>query len=199
VTTAADQVTVVLVQPERPLNIGAAARAMKNAGVSRLALVRPVPRRLDGAYRMATNATGVLDRAETFDTLAAAIAGATTAWAVTRRGDLGDRTILTPRDLGERLASTPASLPAALVFGPEHRGLSNEEIGQCHGVVTIPSAPDCPSLNLSHAVWSSASRSSAPGSRGRMPRRAPPTRSPPPARSRTCWRTRKKRCWKSAF
>ena len=146
------QITVVLVEPERPLNIGAAARAMKNAGVTRLALVRPVPKRLDGAYRMATNATDVLDNARTCDSLADAIGPAVTAFAVTRRGDLGDPGVLTPRGLGELLVADPAVLPAALVFGPEHRGLSNGEIGQCHRVVTIPSSPDCPSLNLSHAV-----------------------------------------------
>lgn len=147
-----DDITVVLVQPERPMNIGAAARAMKNAGVTRLALVAPVPKRLDGAYRMATHATDVLDRAQTFACISAAAAGAARIFAVTRRGDLGDASVLSPRELGALVAAEPAARPCALVFGPEHRGLSNAEIGACHRVVTIPSSPDCPSLNLSHAV-----------------------------------------------
>jgi tRNA/rRNA methyltransferase len=147
-----DNIAVVLVKPERPQNIGAAARAMKNSGITCLRLVRPVPRRLDGAYRMATHATDVLDSATTHDTLLDAVSDAAAAFAVTRRADLGDREVLTPRELGALAAGKGQDGMLALVFGPEHRGLSNEEIGQCHRVVSIPSSPSCPSFNLSHAV-----------------------------------------------
>ncbi|MFA6032285.1 MAG: RNA methyltransferase [Myxococcota bacterium] len=144
-------VVIVLQQPERAMNIGAVARAMKNAGITSLRLVDPV-KRLDGAYRMATNAVDVLDAAQTFGTLREALADVHAAYAVTRRGDLGDGTVLTPRDLAGAVAGGSAGQRIALVFGPEHRGLSNAEIGLCTRVVSIPSHESCPSLNLSHAV-----------------------------------------------
>ncbi|MBI5527501.1 MAG: TrmJ/YjtD family RNA methyltransferase [Deltaproteobacteria bacterium] len=147
-----DNIVIVLVQPERPQNIGAVARAAKNFGIPRLRLVRPVPRRLDGAYRMATHATDVLDATTTHDSLLDATADASASFAVTRRADLGDREVLTPRELGALAVKQAGGKRLALVFGPEHRGLSNEEIGQCCRTLSIPSSPSCPSLNLSHAV-----------------------------------------------
>jgi TrmH family RNA methyltransferase len=145
-------ITVVLQQPERALNIGAAARAMKNSGVTALTLVSPLPKKLDAAYRMATNATDVLDGARIVGSLAEALADVQAAFAVTRRGDLADASVLTPRGMAGHLSVFAASNRAALVFGPEHRGLSNAEIGLCQRIVTIPSSPSCPSFNLSHAV-----------------------------------------------
>jgi tRNA/rRNA methyltransferase len=145
-------VTVVLHQPERATNIGACARAIKNCGIIDLRLVNPLPRKLDAAYRMATNAADVLDNAKTFGTLGAALSDSTLSFAVTRRGDLSDASVMTPRTAAEFIAESAGTGRVALVFGPEHRGLSNAEIGLCSRIITIPSSPDCPSLNLSHAV-----------------------------------------------
>ena len=147
-----NNVTVVLLQPERSLNIGAAARAMKNAGITRLALVRPVPKKLDAAYRAATHATDVLDGARICDSLREAVEDAAMAFALTRRGEPGRKGVMPARAMAELAAQVARDHRVALVFGPEHRGLSNDEIGQCHRTVTIPSSPECPSLNLSHAV-----------------------------------------------
>ena len=141
---------IVLVRPRDPNNIGAAARAMKNFGLSELTVVSPYP----PVWEEVVSAVGALDllrRARLTETLAAALA---------------DRTLvigtLDPTRVQFRQAvESPSQLFAepemgrdrvALVFGPEKNGLTNDDLSHCHRWMSIPTLPDCPSMNLGQAV-----------------------------------------------
>lgn len=146
---------VVLVRPHYAGNLGAAARVMRNFGLSELVLVAPYasPGDLE-ARRLARDGLPLLDSARIVADLGEAVADcvlvlATSALTggVQRRGMIG-----TPAELMPRLVAAAASGPVALVFGPEPHGLSNDEITRCHGLVHIPVDPQYPALNLAQAV-----------------------------------------------
>jgi tRNA/rRNA methyltransferase len=147
-----DRVRVVLVRTSHPGNIGAAARAMKTMGLSRLHLVRPRYFPDPQATAMATGASDVLDNAVVVDTLAEALAGTISATALTARR----RELATPprwaRDAAAEMASETAQGDVALVFGNETAGLSNEEVSLCRHWAMIPTSLDYHSLNLAQAV-----------------------------------------------
>lgn len=146
---------VVLVKPHYAGNLGSVARSMCNFGLRDLVLVAPYtfPTNPE-ARRLATHGEGVLDSARIVPDLRDALAdcvftlatSALTAGLV-RRGMIG-----TPAELAPRLLEAATTGPVALVFGPEPHGLSNDEIGQCHGMVHVPVDPDFSSLNLAQAV-----------------------------------------------
>ena len=147
------RIRVVLHRPRHPGNVGAAARAMKNMGLSRLHLVDPCDLRADAARWMAVSARDLLDRARVHPDLASAVADCTRVVGTIppdrpRFRDLA----CTPRELAARLRRTDPAEEIALVFGPEDNGLSNLDLDLCHEFVTIPSDPRCPSLNLAQAV-----------------------------------------------
>ena len=146
---------VVLVRPHYAGNLGSVARVMRNFGLSDLVLVAPYasPNDLD-ARRLATHGLPLLDAARVVPDLGDALADcvftvATSALTagVVRRGMIG-----TPPEMMPHLLAAAARGPVALVFGPEPHGLSNEEIGRCHGLVHIPVNPEFSSLNLAQAV-----------------------------------------------
>lgn len=144
--------TVVLLGVEHPGNLGAVARAMKNFGFSDLLLIDPKCSPQDTVAKnrakwandvLASAKTASIDALDSFDL----VVGTT--------GTTGDdynlpRTPLTPAQLAERLAAVDGSV--ALVFGRESDGLVNEELKRCDLAVTIPTAEEYASLNLSHAV-----------------------------------------------
>ena len=145
------EVRIVLVEPAGPLNVGAIARVMKNFGLHNLVLVNPQcdPLSLE-ARQMAVHAMDILEAAQQVATLPEALQGCTRAIATTAR----------LRTLATGLENPPEALPwlleepgtAALIFGPEYRGLSNEELNYAQRFVRIPSSPVYPSLNLAQAV-----------------------------------------------
>ena len=151
IRVASPRIVAVLVEPKEDGNIGAAARAVKNTGLGGLRLVRP-PQLGAQAERMAWRSLDVLRRARTFASLPDALADCVRAIGFTAR----------PQRTVTGIRSLPAIAPAilnhaargrvALVFGPEHRGLSREELGCCQDVVRIPASPRQPSLNLAQAV-----------------------------------------------
>jgi TrmH family RNA methyltransferase len=147
-----DNLTVVLVESRNPLNIGAAARAMLNFGFTRLALVAPY----DLAFREARSAVGaaaVLESAQVFPTLAEALAGSTlVVGAASPEGRVSRQPRRRLADAASRLRSHLAVEPAALLFGSEKFGLSNDHLSHCHWTLRIPTEPDCPSMNLGQAV-----------------------------------------------
>jgi len=160
------KVRIVLHRPSSADNLGAAARAMKNFGLSRLAVVTPPawagpPRGGGGgtaqadvlarAARLARHATDLLEGAEFHDDLNGALAQVTWVCGTTSRAVAG-RPRLTPRQLGEEAARRSASGEVALVFGEERRGLSDAELELCQAVCTIPTSPDYDSMNLAQAV-----------------------------------------------
>ena len=147
-----DRIAVVLHRPRDLVNIALVIRAMKNMGLRRLRVVEPDEW---DAYRMEGIAHGtedVIEAAEHFPTLEAAIADAVRVVGTTARRRSHPREWSTPEDAAPELLGRTGEGAVALVFGPEDRGLTNEELDLCHELLSIPSDPDHPSLNLAHAA-----------------------------------------------
>lgn len=145
-------IRIVLTRTSHPGNIGAAARAMKTMGLSRLYLVNPYAFPNSQADAMAAGAADMLVQAHVCSTLAEALVGTTLALGVSaRRRDIVTE-VLTPPEAAVRLLSESQATPVALVFGNETSGLSNEELSLCQGLVSIDANPDYSSLNLAAAV-----------------------------------------------
>jgi TrmH family RNA methyltransferase len=142
---------VVLVRPERSVNVGAVARAMRNTGLDELCLVEPGDWRTLECWRSARGAHELLEAARVFDGLADALAGAEYVAGLSRRRG-GDAPRIDVRDLATEVASCRPTHTAALVFGPERTGLTGADLDLCGRRAWIPTHPDQPSLNLSHAV-----------------------------------------------
>jgi TrmH family RNA methyltransferase len=147
-----ERIRIVLVRPQHPGNVGAAARAMKNMGLQHLVLVGPRPLDLDGAAVMAVHARDVLERHRRVDTLADAIGECGLVIGASGRAGDEHADCAPPRTLVPAILAASAANDVALVFGPEDHGLTKEELGHCHRVLTIPSTAAYPSLNLAQAV-----------------------------------------------
>ncbi len=146
------EVRVVLVEPAGPLNVGAIARGMKNFGLQQLVLVNPQCDPLSAeAKLMAVHAADILETAQVMATLPEALQGCQRAIATTARVRTLSSVLEYPRTALPWLITQP-SQAAALIFGPEYRGLSNEELNYAQRFVRIPSSPNYPSLNLASAV-----------------------------------------------
>lgn len=144
---------VVLVHPREEGNVGAAARAMANMGLDRLILVEPVAELGNVARAFAVGARSILDGAVRASSLREAVAPFRRVVGTTSTRDrrLGIP-LLTPRELPAWLSQDPADTPAALVFGSEVGGLTNEDLALASAVVTIPCSPVQPTLNLAQSV-----------------------------------------------
>ena len=146
------QVRVILHRPRYPENIGAAARAVRNMGISRLDIVQPENPLEDRIRMLATHAArDVVDRMTTFGCLADALQDCQYVVGTTARLGGQRQVVLTPRVLARRLIAISRENQIAVVFGPEDRGLTNEDLQLCHALVNIPTA-DFSSLNLAQAV-----------------------------------------------
>lgn len=143
----------VLVGTQHPGNIGAAARALKTMGLTRLVLVAPDKPLDEAAFRRSAGAEDVLGDAPVFATLADAVADCRLVLGCTARSRRVQLEELLP-GAGGRRAVAKAGEPAevAFVFGRERTGLTNDELQLCHAAVHIPSDPDFSSLNLAAAV-----------------------------------------------
>ena len=142
---------IVLVRPQLGQNIGKAARAMLNFGLTEMRLVAP----RDGwpnpdAGPSASGADAVLEQAQLFDSVAAAIADCNQIFASTvRRRDLV-MPVLDPEQMADRIAASSGR--TAILFGPERSGLETEEVALANAIVTVPINPEFGSLNLAQAV-----------------------------------------------
>jgi tRNA/rRNA methyltransferase len=145
---------VVLVEPQLGENIGSAARAMANFGLARLRLVKPRqgwPN--DKARVMAAGADRVLDGAQLYDTLEAAIADCSFVLATTARAHDQAKPVVGPQQAAAEMAPRiAAGETVALVFGRERNGLENHEVGLADRIVTLPVNPAFASLNLAQAI-----------------------------------------------
>jgi tRNA/rRNA methyltransferase len=144
---------IVLAEPKTAGNVGAVARAMANFGIVQLRIVQGVP--LDEeAYKRALHAASILEDARHYDDLASALEGLDFTVATSGIVNYNDkrhiRNALTPAQLAERVAPMEGTL--GLVFGREDFGLFTEELALCDLVVTVPTSPEYPVMNLSHAV-----------------------------------------------
>jgi tRNA/rRNA methyltransferase len=147
-----DRLRVVLVRPKSSGNVGSVARAMKNMGLSDLALVSPRGYRRFSAAAMAVHAADVLDQRKVFPSLAAAVADAGWVVGTTCRPGSYRRRTMTPREAATEVLAVAARNRVALVFGPEDHGLSNDDLKICHELITIPAHSAYPSLNLAQSV-----------------------------------------------
>ncbi|MCK9503265.1 MAG: tRNA (cytosine(32)/uridine(32)-2'-O)-methyltransferase TrmJ [Porticoccaceae bacterium] len=151
-TTILNQVRVVLVDTTHPGNIGGAARAIKNMGLSQLWLVSPKEFPADRALWRAANATDILDNAVVVATLDEAIAGCGMVVGTSARNRSIPWPLLNPRECGRKVVSEAREHQVAMIFGREDRGLTNEELQKCTYHVHIPANPEYSSLNLAAAV-----------------------------------------------
>lgn len=145
-------VRIVLVGTTHPGNIGATARAMKNMGLSDLALVRPRCFPHDDATARASGADDVLTHALVCDTLDEALADCRFVAGTSARSRSIAWPSLPPRACAERLVEESARGMPAVVFGPEKSGLTNDDLDRCHVLLSIPTHPDFSSLNIAMAV-----------------------------------------------
>ena len=147
-----ENVTVVLNRPRFPENIGAAARAVCNMGIGHLVVVAPENCDLTRVLTLATHAAiEVVEQMECFEDLRPALASYNCVVGTTARLGGQRQTISAPAQMAEYLVPVSQDNQVALVFGPEDRGLTNEELRLCHHLVTIPTA-QFSSLNLAQAV-----------------------------------------------
>lgn len=146
-------VTIVLVEPQGPINVGAVCRVMMNFGFHALRLVNPCPdyQGLE-ARRMALKAESVLSAAAVFPTLAEALSDCHLIFGTTRRFGKYRDLFLSPESAATQTWTQASGIRTAFVFGREDRGLHTAELDLCHFFVTIGTNPEYPSLNLSHAV-----------------------------------------------
>ena len=158
---------IVLVRPQLGQNIGKAARAMLNFGLTEMRLVAP----RDGwpnpdAGPSASGADAVLEKAEVFDTVHEAIADCSLIFASTvRRRDLV-MPVVSPEEMAAQIGGCPQR--TAILFGPERSGLETEDVALANAIVTVPINPKFGSLNLAQAVillayeWSKRSELAVP-------------------------------------
>ncbi len=148
------KLAIILAEPQLGENIGAAARAMANFGLTDLRLVAP----RDGwpnakAEAMAAGANFVLETAHVFDSVAQAIGELHFVLAATARDRAVAKPVLTPLEASMRLrGAAAAGQSGGILFGGERSGLSNDEVALADAVITIPTDPGFPSLNLGQAV-----------------------------------------------
>lgn len=146
-----DEVVVVLDQTQNLVNVAGVVRAMMNMGLSRLRLVRPVE---FDAYRIegiAHRSGELIEATEHFDDLDAALADCSWVVGTTGVGRTANRNWLHPREAAPQILERAREGRVALLFGREDWGLDTERLDRCQHVVTIPTAPEYPSLNLAQA------------------------------------------------
>ena len=146
-------IRIVLVEPSHPGNIGAVARAMKNMALTELVLVRPKAFPASGGHgprlgrrRRAARCDSVVD------SVAAAVADCGFVAATTSRPRDQNFRALDLHEAAARIFDMSARGPAAVLFGAERTGLTNEELALAHLLIRIPANPEYPSLNLAMAV-----------------------------------------------
>ncbi len=150
--TNLNNIAIVLHKPRFPENIGAAARAAKNMGIKRLIVSKPEDCDLTKILKMATHtAEDMVASMEVHDNLEDALAPFGYVVGTTARTGSHRQTVRSPRRLAEDLVAISQDNAVAVLFGPEDRGLANEELRYCDATVTIPTA-DFSSLNLAQAV-----------------------------------------------
>lgn len=145
---------VILVRPQLSENIGTAARAMLNCGLTDLRLVAPKEDWLqDRAIAAASGADRVLMGAKVFATTAEALADLNRVWATTARNRFMVKPVDTPRTAADAMRTIAAGgQKFGVMFGPERTGLENDDVSLADTVLTVPLNPDYTSLNLAQCV-----------------------------------------------
>jgi tRNA/rRNA methyltransferase len=150
-TNSLPQPAIVLVRPQLGENIGKAARAMLNFGLTEMRLVSP----RDGwpnpaAGPAASGADIVLERASVYESVAEAVADCPNVYATTVRKRGVTKPVVTPEQAADAVHAGPGK--SAILFGPERSGLETEDVALARTIVTVPINPEFGSLNLAQAV-----------------------------------------------
>ena len=147
-----DHIAIFLVEAQIPENIGSVARAMNNMGLTRLVLVNPSNCDLSRVLKTATGSSiDLVENMEVYDDLIEAMGPFQYVVGTTARLGAHRPAMTNPRRLAMELIGISQNNRVAILFGPEDRGLSNEQLRYCHTIATIPTARFS-SLNLAHAV-----------------------------------------------
>jgi len=147
-----DALSIILVRPRFYENVGSVARAMKNMGIHRLVIVDGCSPLHPDAYKLASGAEDILERAEEVTTLKEAISEMGRVAGMTSRAGRDRDPLLSPEALARQIVPLSYHNSIGLVFGPERDGLNNEELSLCHLFVRIPSSEEFSSLNVAQAV-----------------------------------------------
>jgi len=145
-------IRIVLVNTSHPGNIGAAARAMKNMGLSRLTLVKPKDYPSLEAISRSVGAVDLLDNAIVVDDLKQAVSDCVWVAGTSARLRTIEWPILEPRECVQKSLEVIEKGDIAIVFGRENSGLTNDELERCNALLHIPTNPDFSSLNIAAAV-----------------------------------------------
>ena len=148
------RVSIILVRPQFDGNIGAVARSMMNFGFSDLRIVGRDPIWSEEVRNRAKHAQSVLDNAKFFDDIESAVSDTSLVVGTSGKREKGSkisfRHFLEPEDLPVMLNNLDGNI--SIVFGPEGKGLLNSELRICDLLISIPTWPGYPIMNLSHAV-----------------------------------------------
>lgn len=145
-------IEIVLVEPQTPGNLGAAARAMKNFGLSRMKLVNPCDHLYKDARMMAVKSEEILENALIYPSLFDALQDVHFTVATTVRIRETHFPTFTPEESAQKIIQIAQNKSVALVFGREDNGLTTEEIHQCNIISTIPTHSGQLSVNLAQSV-----------------------------------------------
>jgi len=145
-------IRIVLVDTTHPGNVGATARAMKNMGLEDLVLVRPRAFPHAEATARASGADDLLARARVAADIGGAIEGCGLVLGTSARPRAANWVVHDPRSAARLVVDSAQDRPAAILFGSERNGLSNEDLGACHALLNVPADPRYESLNLAQAV-----------------------------------------------
>jgi tRNA/rRNA methyltransferase len=145
-------IRIVLVRPRGSGNIGSIARAMKNMGLTELAIVGKARTRSFWARAMAVHGRDILGKAKCYDSIREAVADCILVVGTTCRSGLYRRHSQQPREAAAEIVAAARTGKVALIFGPEDHGLSNKDLEHCQLLMTVPADPDYPSLNVAQAA-----------------------------------------------
>ncbi|MBW1643839.1 MAG: RNA methyltransferase [Deltaproteobacteria bacterium] len=147
-----ENITIVLKQPRYPENIGAAARSIRNMGIGKLVVLNPENYDVEKILKLATHeAADIVKRIEICSDVKTALAPFNYVAGTTARLGGQRQAVISPPILAENLIPISKENQIAILFGPEDRGLSNEDLRYCHALVNIPTA-EFSSINLAQAV-----------------------------------------------
>lgn len=147
-----DNISIVLLQPRYSENIGAAARAMRNMGIRSLVIVDPQNFDLSKALKLATHfASDIIENSKFYPDLKETLSPFNYVVGTTARLGGQRQVVRTPLTIARKLIPISVKNRIAILFGPEDKGLSNEDIRFCHALVNIPTA-EFSSLNLAQSV-----------------------------------------------
>jgi tRNA/rRNA methyltransferase len=147
-----DNISIVLLQPRYSENVGSAARAMRNMGIRQLVIVDPHNFDLSKALKLATHfSSDIIEKSKFYPDLKEALSSFNYVVGTTARLGGQRQVVCSPLTLAQKLIPISINNRIAILFGPEDKGLSNEDIRYCHALVNIPTT-EFSSLNLAQSV-----------------------------------------------